>query len=223
MLAAREQELDNVELSDMGDFEEYAEAVGGSLMYLTLECATDANLGTGSTIGSGGDIGRTGGCGQSPFGAQMNSTSTGDAASTGYMAAGHVGRAATMVTLLRSIPHTAENSQRFTLPFWVMSKHSVTREDFLTGQSSPEMRDCVLEVATAANNQLLDLGEMEESVDAPTSRALLPATLAQDYLIRLERCDFDVFHPGLIRSRLDNVKMMVQLWQLQSKGKMMAD
>ena len=115
-----------------------------------------------------------------------NKTGTSDASAAGYMAAGHVGRAATMVTLLRSVPHTAENSQRFTLPFWVMSKHSVTREDFLSGQSTSEMRDCVLEVATAANNQLLDLREMEGSVDASASRALLPAALAQDYLRRLK-------------------------------------
>ena len=69
MLVAREQELDNVELSDMGDFEEYAEAVGGSLMYSTLECATDVNVGAGLDSGRGDDIGRGGGCSQSPLGA----------------------------------------------------------------------------------------------------------------------------------------------------------
>ena len=93
----------------------------------------------------------------------------------------------------------------------------------MTGQSTAEMRDCVLEVATVANNQLIDVREMQGGVDEATSRALLPATLAQDYLKRLEGCDFDVFDPGLIRSRVDNVKLMVQLWRLQSQGKLMAD
>jgi NADH dehydrogenase [ubiquinone] 1 alpha subcomplex assembly factor 6 len=227
MLVAREQELDNVEFGDMGDFEEYAEAVGGSMMYLVLECATDANSGGGG--GGGGPSGAMsrgggGGCGQGPFDAQLNTPSANAAGEdAAYMAAGHVGRAATMVTMLRSVPHTAENSQRFTLPFWVMSKHSVRREDFLTGQSTAEMRDCVLEVATVANNQLIDVREMQGGVDEATSRALLPATLAQDYLKRLEGCDFDVFDPSLIRSRVDNVKLMVQLWRLQSQGKLMAD
>ena len=126
-----------------------------------------------------------------------------------------------MCTLLRSIPYTAENSQRFTLPFWIMSKHSLTREDFLSGQSSAEMRDCVLEVATVANNQLIDLQAMGQDLDDATVRSLLPATLAQDYLKRLELCDFDIFDPRLSRSKFDNVKMMVKLWRLQAKNRMM--
>ena len=38
LLIAREKELENEELSDIGDYEEYAEAVGSSLMYLSLQC-----------------------------------------------------------------------------------------------------------------------------------------------------------------------------------------
>lgn len=210
MLSAREEELENVEFSDINDFVEYAEAVGGSLMYLTLECSTNSALQNGHatedfSTRSGGRPKQSASIGEDP----------------GYLAAGYVGRAASMCNLLRSIPHTAENSQRFTIPFWVMSKHSVKREDFLSGQSSAEMRDCVLEVATAANNQLIDLQAMEQDVDDAVARCLLPATLAQDYLNRLELCDFDIFDPQLPRSRFDNVKMMLKLWRLQSKNKMM--
>jgi NADH dehydrogenase [ubiquinone] 1 alpha subcomplex assembly factor 6 len=199
LLTAREKELENEELSDMGDFEEYAEAVGSSLMYLSLQCCgileneDDRNASSSKTVID----------------------------SNAYRAAGHVGRALGMVTLLRSVPMTAENSQRFTLPFWIMSSHGVKREEFLTGVSTEKMQDCMLEAATAANNQLLDAKEMQENGDISPQAAnvLLPAALAEDFLVRLENVDFDIFHPSLQRSKWENVKFMLHLYNLANSGK----
>ena len=196
LLVAREKELENEELSDIGDYEEYAEAVGSSLMYLSLQCHNIYET-EKDAMGIAGGM----------------------SDEKGYIAAGHVGRTIGMVTLLRSIPFTAENSQRFTLPFWVMSRHGVKREDFQLGVCTPAMRDCVLEAATAANNQLLDAQKMQEDgeISPSVARVLLPAALAQDYLTRLEEADFDIFHPSLMRSKWQNVKLMMHLYKLQSQ------
>ena len=197
LLIAREKELENEELSDIGDYEEYAEAVGSSLMYLSLQCGN---------IHENEDT--------------VSVTQGGISDENAYRAAGHVGRTIGMVTLLRSIPMTAANDQRFTLPFWIMSNHGVKREDFLTGVSTQEMRDCVLEAATAANNQLLDAKQMQEDgeISPAAAKILLPAALAEDYLTRLENVDFDVFHPSLIRTKWENVKFMLHLANLERKG-----
>ena len=200
LLVAREKELENEELSDMGDYEEYAEAVGSSLMYLSLQCH--------GLRENQEEVLRYGG--------------TYDEAS--YRAAGHVGRAMGMVTMLRGIPMTAEAGQRFTLPFWIMSTHGVKREDFLNGgPSTIIMRDAVLEAATAANNQLLDVKQMQEEneISSIAASALLPAALAQDFLTRLEDADFDIFSPTLMRSKWNNVQLMLRLYRLQSKGKIL--
>jgi NADH dehydrogenase [ubiquinone] 1 alpha subcomplex assembly factor 6 len=198
LLVAREKELENEELSDMGDFEEYAEAVGSSLMYLSLQC-------------------------QGIVDTDNAKTATAVIDDNAYRAAGHVGRAIGMVTMLRSVPMTAENSQRFTLPFWVMSGHGVTREEFLTGVSTPQMQDCILEAATAANNQLLDAKDMQDKgeLSKQAANALLPAALAEDFLVRLEHVEFDIFHPSLVRTKWDNVKFMMRLYSLQNAGKIL--
>ena len=66
--------------------------------------------------------------------------------------------------------------------------------------------------------QLQDGGEISEQA----AKALLPAALAQDFLLRLENVDFDIFHPSLVRSKWDNVTFMLKLYQLQSQGKILS-
>lgn len=136
----------------------------------------------------------------------------------------HIGKAAGIAALLRGVPltafpapaPTAPTSSTFTsntrqgavlLPLDACAKHNMRQEDVLrSGGNAPGLRDVVFEVATLANDHLLTAQKMIKDAGGKSAvdkngawGTLMSAVPTKAFLERLEKVDFDVFHPSLVR------------------------
>ena len=81
------------------------------------------------------------------------------------------------------------------------------QEDVLRdGGNAPGLRDVVFEVATLANDHLLTADKMIKDAGGRSAidkngawGTLMGAVPTKAFLERLERVDFDIFHPSLVR------------------------
>lgn len=67
----------------------------------------------------------------------------------------------------------------------------------LRARGSERLGDCVFEIASRAHQHLLKSRSLEESVPKEGRGALLPAVPVFIYLDRLQKVNYDVFHPSL--------------------------
>ncbi|KAI0071696.1 hypothetical protein K474DRAFT_1686957 [Panus rudis PR-1116 ss-1] len=116
-------------------------------------------------------------------------------------AASHVGVTQTISTLLRSLPFHAQRG-RLVIPAEITAKHGVNQEEvFRQGGNAKGIDDAVYEFATVANDHLITAREMfKESggkVPGQARPVFLSAIPAALYLERLEKVNFDAFHPSL--------------------------
>lgn len=147
-------------------------------------------------------------------------------------AASHLGKALGMVSLLRGTPHHAKQ-RRCYLPLDVCAKHGAVAEDVYRGRSTEAIKDATHEVASVAKAHLDSARGMAETL-RETRRAkaakgttatndatlttlkpetvFLPAIAASTYLEKLERVDFDAFHPELARLQAPLVAQAKIAW-----------
>ncbi|XP_069777937.1 NADH dehydrogenase (ubiquinone) complex I, assembly factor 6 isoform X2 [Narcine bancroftii] len=92
-------------------------------------------------------------------------------------AGSHIGKAQGIVTCLRATPYHSLR-QKVYLPLDICLLHGVSQEDFIRGNSQKRVRDVVFDVASQAHVHL-------EHV------------ILDDYLNKIRKVDFDVFHPSL--------------------------
>ena len=145
-------------------------------------------------------------------------------------AASHLGKALGMVSLLRGTPHHAKQ-RRCYLPLDVCAAHGAVAEDVYRGRSTEAIKDATHEVASVAKAHLDSARGMAETLretrrakaakgttatnDANTLKpetVFLPAIAASTYLEKLERVDFDAFHPELARLQAPLVAQAKIAW-----------
>lgn len=113
-------------------------------------------------------------------------------------AASHLGKAVGICTLLKGTAvHAAQ--RRSYLPIDLCAEHKVSQEEVYRGVVSEGLRDVALKVASVAKGHLDEARALAGKVPPEARPLLLPAVACEHYLRALERSNFDLFEPRLLR------------------------
>ncbi|XP_054720609.1 NADH dehydrogenase (ubiquinone) complex I, assembly factor 6-like [Uloborus diversus] len=109
--------------------------------------------------------------------------------------ASHIGKSQGICNLLRAIPYNASKGRLF-LPLDLMIRIKLSQERIFRGNEKKNLQDAVYELSSVAH-QHLNLGR-KLSIDVPkeAKSIFLPAVATAVYLNKLQKTDFDVFHPA---------------------------
>ena len=107
-----------------------------------------------------------------------------------------VGGAYGLVGLLRTIPFHARARRAF-IPAAVLAEHGLAAEDLFRQEPPAALPAIAAEIAGLARLRLIEARELAAAVPRPARPALLPGTVAETYLRRLERAGYDVFDPSV--------------------------
>jgi NADH dehydrogenase [ubiquinone] 1 alpha subcomplex assembly factor 6 len=130
-------------------------------------------------------------------------------------AASHLGKAQGIVQQLRSI----SQSQRLnfiSLPQNILVKNNVSHEELFRCKSSKPLSDCVYEVASRAHQHLMKARGLQENVPSEGRDVFLPAVAIFAYLDRLQKVDYDIFHPKL---KYRQWNLLFQMWLTNFRNK----
>ncbi|XP_040021911.1 NADH dehydrogenase (ubiquinone) complex I, assembly factor 6 isoform X1 [Gasterosteus aculeatus] len=128
-------------------------------------------------------------------------------------AASHIGKAQGIVTCLRATPYHSSR-RRVYLPMDVCMLHGASQEDFIRGGREQKVRDVVYDVASQAHVHLEHARSFSNNVPPAATLAFLQTVALEDYLQRVRRADFDVFHPSLKnRNPLVPFQMYLRSWR----------
>ncbi|XP_059502126.1 NADH dehydrogenase (ubiquinone) complex I, assembly factor 6 isoform X2 [Stegostoma tigrinum] len=111
-------------------------------------------------------------------------------------AASHIGKAQGIVTCLRSTPYHRMRRKVY-LPLDVCLLHGVSQEDFIRGNCGKNVRNVIFDVASQAHVHLEHARSFRKNVPSKAYPAFFQTVVLDDYLDRIRKVDFDVFHPNL--------------------------
>lgn len=123
-------------------------------------------------------------------------------------AARQVGIAWALTGLLRAVPFHARQ-KRLYLPEDHLAVTGVRTAELFELRTSDALAGVVMRLAKRARERLSEARRLRGKVPKAALPALLPACLAEAYLARLERADFDPFAPG-VQAELRNPAL--RLW-----------
>ncbi|XP_075823097.1 NADH dehydrogenase (ubiquinone) complex I, assembly factor 6 isoform X1 [Microtus pennsylvanicus] len=128
-------------------------------------------------------------------------------------AASHIGKAQGIVTCLRATPYHGSRRKVF-LPMDVCVQHGVSQEDFLRRSHDKNVRDVIYDIASQAHSHLKHARSFHRSVPAEAFPAFLQTVTLEDYLKKIQRVDFDIFHPSLQqKNTLLPLSLYIQSWR----------
>ncbi|XP_075322238.1 NADH dehydrogenase (ubiquinone) complex I, assembly factor 6 isoform X4 [Odontesthes bonariensis] len=109
-------------------------------------------------------------------------------------AASHIGKAQGIVTCLRATPYHSSRRKVY-LPMDICMLHGASQEDFIRGSREQNIRDVVYDIASQAHVHLQHVA-------------------LEDYLQRVRKADFDVFHKSLQnRNPLLPIQLYLRSWK----------
>ncbi|KAK7146992.1 hypothetical protein R3I94_009741 [Phoxinus phoxinus] len=111
-------------------------------------------------------------------------------------AASHIGKAQGILTCLRATPYNSSRRKVY-LPMDICMLHGASQEDFIRGSRDQNVRDVVYDIASQAHVHLQHARSFNENVPHAAMPAFLQTVVLEDYLQRVRKVDFDVFHPSL--------------------------
>ncbi|CAN9513892.1 unnamed protein product [Ophioblennius macclurei] len=123
-------------------------------------------------------------------------------------AASHIGKAHGIVTCLRATPYNSSRRKVY-LPMDICMLHGASQEDFIRGSQEPNIREVVYDIASQAHVHLEHARSFSHTVPPAAAPAFLHTVVLEDYLQRVRKADFDVFHKSL-RNR--NPLLPIQLY-----------
>ncbi|CAG9858288.1 unnamed protein product [Phyllotreta striolata] len=123
-------------------------------------------------------------------------------------AASHLGKAQGIVQQIRSVPH-ARRLNFLPIPLDILVKNKVVQEDVLRGKKSEQLTDCIFEFASRAYQHLKKARSLAETVPQEAKSVFLPAVPIYMYLDKLQKVNYDVFHPTLQRR---SWQMLPKVW-----------
>jgi phytoene synthase len=106
----------------------------------------------------------------------------------------HAGLASGIANLLQAFPLHAARGQLF-LPFDILSRHEVRREDIAGGRTTTELRAALSELRLDARAHLEQAGQLAADIPGALLPAWLPLALVRPILDGMERPQYDPFHP----------------------------
>jgi NADH dehydrogenase [ubiquinone] 1 alpha subcomplex assembly factor 6 len=128
--------------------------------------------------------------------------------------ASHVGKAIGLTHALRGLSQ-ARGASELAMPRAVLLKHKVSQEKLLRGRGSDkEVQDAVFEVASCAKVHLFTA--RATTMPKELTHFLLPCVPADIYLDRLEKTNFDPYHPSLQKRQLT---LPFTMWLNKFRGK----
>ena len=107
----------------------------------------------------------------------------------------HVGIAYALAGLIRAIPFRT-GIGRPVIPMEIAERHGIGRPPARTTRSAPGVRAATAEVAARPHDTSSKPGSSAEGCRAPRCRRSA-GKIAQDWLMRLKRAEYDVFDPVL--------------------------
>lgn len=110
----------------------------------------------------------------------------------------HIGIAWALTGLLRAVPFHA-NRRRLYLPADLLAQHGIAPDRLFEGRAGDALRPVAQTIVERARTHLRDARALRSDVPRGALAALLPATLADIYLNRIERAGFRLFDPALQR------------------------
>uniref|UniRef100_A0A670KEE0 NADH:ubiquinone oxidoreductase complex assembly factor 6 n=1 Tax=Podarcis muralis TaxID=64176 RepID=A0A670KEE0_PODMU len=128
-------------------------------------------------------------------------------------AASHIGKAQGIVTCLRATPFHASRGKVF-LPMDICMLHGVSQEDFIRRNQEKKMRDVIYDIASQAHVHLEHARSFRKNVPVKAFPAFLYTAALEDYLNKIQKVDFDIFHPSLHRkSTLLPLHLYIRSWK----------
>uniref|UniRef100_A0A4X2LEN5 NADH dehydrogenase (ubiquinone) complex I, assembly factor 6 n=1 Tax=Vombatus ursinus TaxID=29139 RepID=A0A4X2LEN5_VOMUR len=128
-------------------------------------------------------------------------------------AASHIGKAQGIVTCLRATPYHISRRKVF-LPMDICMLHGVSQEDFLRKNQNKNVRDVIYDIASQGHLHLKHARSFQKSVPVKAFPAFLQTVALEDYLEKIQRVDFDVFHPRLQqKNTLLALHLYIQSWK----------
>ncbi|XP_075405585.1 NADH dehydrogenase (ubiquinone) complex I, assembly factor 6 isoform X2 [Tenrec ecaudatus] len=128
-------------------------------------------------------------------------------------AASHIGKAQGIVTCLRATPYHGSRRKVF-LPMDICMLHGVSQEDFIRKNQSKNVRDVIYDIASQAHLHLKHARSFHRNVPVKALPAFLQTVALEDYLKKIQRVDFDIFHPTLQqKNTLLPLSLYIQSWR----------
>lgn len=125
----------------------------------------------------------------------------------------HVGKSMGLAYALRSIPFYASMG-RTLLPQHALQHHKLTLPELCSEETQTKgderLTECVFHIATLAKGHIDHARNLREKAPHESMPAFLPAVYTDRYLDRLEKYNFDVFHPELSSRQLVGVEPLRQ-------------
>uniref|UniRef100_A0A452GJR0 NADH dehydrogenase (ubiquinone) complex I, assembly factor 6 n=1 Tax=Gopherus agassizii TaxID=38772 RepID=A0A452GJR0_9SAUR len=109
-------------------------------------------------------------------------------------AASHIGKAQGIVTCLRATPYHSKRRKVF-LPMDICMLYGVSQEDFIRANQEKNVRDVIYNIASQAHVHLEHVA-------------------LEDYLYKIQKVDFNIFHPSLHKkSTLLPLYLYIRSWK----------
>lgn len=128
-------------------------------------------------------------------------------------AASHIGKAQGILTCLRATPYHSHR-RRPLLPMDICALHGASQEDFVRKKRDKHVRDVIYDIASQAHLHLEHARSFHQKVPTPAFPAFLQTVALEDYLKKIQKVDFDIFHPFLQqKSTLLPLFLYVRSWR----------
>uniref|UniRef100_A0A3Q2TBY6 NADH:ubiquinone oxidoreductase complex assembly factor 6 n=1 Tax=Fundulus heteroclitus TaxID=8078 RepID=A0A3Q2TBY6_FUNHE len=93
-------------------------------------------------------------------------------------------------------------------------RHGASQEDFIRGSREKNVRDVVYDIASQAHVHLEHARSFSHDVPAAATPAFIHTVALEDYLQRVRKVDFDVFHKSLLnRNPLLPFQLYLRSWK----------
>jgi NADH dehydrogenase [ubiquinone] 1 alpha subcomplex assembly factor 6 len=112
--------------------------------------------------------------------------------------ASHIGKCIGIVTNISAVPHLASKKGQVRLPMDILHKHSVDLEQIVRGENSESLSSAIYDIACQAKAHLDHSRGLREQIPKDSIPALLQTIIVEEYLNRLEKCNFNIFDPSLL-------------------------
>ncbi|XP_070574973.1 NADH dehydrogenase (ubiquinone) complex I, assembly factor 6-like isoform X3 [Ptychodera flava] len=123
-------------------------------------------------------------------------------------AASHIGKSQGIVTLLRATPYHASKRKVY-LPMEILIQHGVAEEQIIRGRVDQKLKDVVYDIASQGHMQLEKARSLKKDVPRAAMPAFLVTVPVANYLKKLQKADFNIFHPSLQQR---NTMIPFSLW-----------
>ncbi|XP_048363936.1 NADH dehydrogenase (ubiquinone) complex I, assembly factor 6 [Sphaerodactylus townsendi] len=128
-------------------------------------------------------------------------------------AASHIGKAQGIVTCLRATPYHASKGKVF-LPMDICMLHNVSQEDFIRHKQEQKVKDVIYDLASQAHVHLEHARSFRKNVPRKAFPAFLYTVALEDYLNKIQKVDFNIYHPSLHRKNpLLPLQLYIRSWK----------